>query len=66
MNIEDVIDGLKEVIINNSNLECEEDDTMIFTGIDHVSTDRDHVYIKFPGSTIKIHVEKETETIPFC
>lgn len=66
MNIEDVIDGLKEVIINNSNLECEEDDTMIFTGIDHVSTDENHVYIMFPGYTIKIHVEKETEAIPFC
>ena len=47
MNAEQIVDALKELVINNSNLEAELDDETAFDGVVSVESNADSVVIQF-------------------
>ena len=51
-----IIEALKEVIINNSNLEADPDDAVIFTGVSSVSGSDDSVRIDFNDGHVLLKV----------
>ena len=51
------VNALKEVIINNSNLEAEEDDTIMFDGVKSVDVTEGNIQVTFDNSdVVKISV----------
>ena len=51
-----IIEALKEVIINNSNLEADPDDIVMFTGVSSVSGSDDGVRIDFNDGHVLLKV----------
>ena len=44
------VNALREVIVNNSNLEADEDDTIMFNGVKSVDVTEDTVRVTFDNS----------------
>lgn len=57
MDKEQIIEILQELVINNSNLEAEEDDAVMFEGVTSVTVDNNEVVIRFGDREAVIKVE---------
>lgn len=57
MNMEQIIDALKELIINNSNLEAESDDIVAFDNVVSVESDNKSVVIQFDDKKAILNVK---------
>lgn len=54
----DIVDGLRAVIINNSNIEADDNDIMVFTNVEDVNTNGvDTVRIQFGDRVVDIVVK---------
>ena len=57
MNTEHFVDALKELVINNSNLEAEPDDVTVFDGVVSVESNSDSVVIRFGDCKAVLNVQ---------
>ena len=57
MNTEQIIDTLKELVINNSNLEAELDDVVAFDNVVSVESNDNSVVIQFSDCKVVLSAE---------
>ena len=58
MDVNDFVENIREVIVNNSNIEADEDDNTLFSDVKSVTADVQNrtVYIHFSNKTIALSV----------
>ena len=56
MNRKQFLEALKDVIINNSSLEAEPDDAIIFPDVQNVTIDDDSVMVAFSDKSLSIKI----------